>query len=87
LKVQLLYLGKPLAGARVTALRKEKPDAKMHVRTDARGRARLMLPAPGMWLVKAVHMIRLENHSQADWESYWATLLFQVPTRIDSRRE
>ena len=81
LNVQLLYLGDPLAGALVTAFRKEKPEEKVHVRTDARGRASLNLSASGMWLVKAVHMARLEKHPKADWESYWASLLFELPMR------
>jgi len=78
LNVQLLYLSHPLAGALVTAFRKERPEAKVHVRTDKQGRASLLLSAPGIWLVKAVHMARLEKHPKADWESYWASLLFEL---------
>ncbi len=81
LNLQLLYLGNPLAGALVTAFRKEKPEAKVHVRTDKQGRASLLLSAPGLWLVKAVHMVRLEKHPKADWESYWASLLFELRAR------
>jgi len=81
LNVQLLYLGNPLAGALVTAFRKEKPDAKLRVRTDTQGRARLILSAPGIWFLKAVHMVRLQNDPNADWESYWASLLFELTAR------
>lgn len=76
--LRLLYLGKPLAGALVTAFRKEAPEDKVQLRSDDRGRAALTLSAPGVWLVKAVHMVRLENHPRADWESYWASLLFEL---------
>lgn len=85
LGVQLLYLGKPLAGALVVAFRGQTPQAKQRARTDADGRAQLTLDAPGVWLVKAVHMTRLERHPKADWESYWASLLFEVPARGDFR--
>jgi uncharacterized GH25 family protein len=81
LALHLLYLGKPLAGALVTAFRKDKPDDKLQARTDTQGRAVLRLSAPGVWLVKAVHMVRLENHPKADWESYWASLLFELRAR------
>ena len=76
--VRLLYLGNPLADALVTAFRKEKPEDKVHSRTDEQGQASLKLTAPGMWLVKAVHMARLEKHPKADWESYWASLVFEL---------
>lgn len=87
LNVRLLYLGNPLAGALVTAFRKERPEEKIHVRTDKQGRAGLTLSAPGVWFVKAVHMVRLENHPKADWESYWASVLFELTTRVGPRRE
>jgi uncharacterized GH25 family protein len=78
LPVRLLYLGKPLAGALVTAFTRDKPDAKVTARTDATGRARLRLDRPGDWLVKAVHMIPAPAVTGADWESFWASLTFQV---------
>ena len=53
----------------------------MQVRSDARGGAALRLSASGIWLIKAVHMVRLENHPKADWESYWASLLFELRAR------
>lgn len=81
LDLRLLYLGKPLAGALVTAFRQAAPEDKVHVRSDAQGRAALRLSASGIWLIKAVHMVRLENHPKADWESYWASLLFELRAR------
>jgi len=81
LDLRLLYLGKPLAGALVTAFRQAAPEDKVQVRSDAQGRAALRLSASGIWLIKAVHMVRLENHPKADWESYWASLLFELRAR------
>ena len=48
-------------------------------RTDAAGRVALALPGPGFWLVKAVHMVEAPAGSDADWESFWASLTFAVP--------
>jgi hypothetical protein len=71
-------LGRPLSGVRVRALTADWPDQPVDGRTDANGRVLLMLPRTGAWLIKAVHMIRLENDSKADWESFWASLLFEI---------
>lgn len=79
LPVRLLYLGKPLAGALVAAFTRDRPDARdarVTARTDAAGRARLRLDRPGVWLVKAVHMIPAPAETGADWESFWASLTF-----------
>ena len=81
LPVRLLYAGKPLQGALVTAFTKERPGAKISVRSDAKGRAALKIDRPGTWLVKAVHMIPASRESGADWESFWASLTFEVPGR------
>ncbi len=81
LPVRLLYNGKPLQGALVTAFTKERPEAKFSVRSDSKGRVALKIDRPGTWLVKAVHMIPAARESGADWESFWASLTFEVPGR------
>ena len=81
LPVRLLYEGKPLAGALVMALQKDRPEPKLSVRSDAKGRVRLRLDRPGVWLVKAVHMVPAAKETGADWESFWASLTFEVPGR------
>lgn len=81
LPVRLLYGGAPLAGAQVAAISKEQPGRQLAVRTDAQGRARLRLDRPGPWLVKAVHMIAAPAGSGAEWESFWASLTFNLPAR------
>jgi len=77
LKVRLLYHGKPLAGALVTAIRRRDGE-RLSVRSDAMGRARFALPADGAWLIKSVHMIAAPAGSHADWVSYWASLTFEL---------
>ena len=81
LPVRLLYDGKPLQGALVTAFTKERPEVKISARSDSKGRVALKIDRPGTWLVKAVHMIPAARGSGADWESFWASLSFEVPGR------
>ncbi len=76
LPVRLLYRGKPLAGALVIALPRDRPAEKVSARTDAKGRVRLRLDHAATWLVKAVHMTPAPAGSGADWESFWASLTF-----------
>jgi uncharacterized GH25 family protein len=79
LPVRLIYVDKPLAGALVVAISRSNPANKIAVRTNADGRVRLPLRAGGMWLIKAVHMVQAPSGSNADWESFWASLTFEAP--------
>lgn len=81
---QLLHDGKPLAGALVVAARPGTADDDLKVRTDADGRAVFRLRAPGMWRVAAVHMIDAPRNVAADWESLWASLTFELPSRASA---
>jgi uncharacterized GH25 family protein len=64
----VLYGGRTPTGGRV---------APRSVRSDADGVARVRVGAAGTWYVKFIHMTRLENDAEADYESKWATLTFQ----------
>jgi uncharacterized GH25 family protein len=77
--VRLEYQGKPLAGALVIALNRAAPENRLAARTDSEGRASFALAKPGAWLVKSVHMVPALADSGADWESFWASLTFEVP--------
>lgn len=81
LAVRLYYGGKPLAGALVMALQRDRPEPRVEERSDSMGRVRLRLDRPGVWLIKAVHMVPAPKESGADWESFWASLTFEVPGR------
>ena len=80
LPVRLTYENRPLAGALVVAMNRKRPSQKVSARTDAEGRVQLRLPAGGMWLVKAVHMIPAPPETKAEWASYWASLTFELPS-------
>ena len=75
---RLLYEGKPLSGALVQALSRAHPEKGVAARTDAKGRVALNLDASGFWMVKAVHMIPAPKGVDADWQSLWASLTFEI---------
>ncbi len=84
LRARVLYRGKPLVGATVTAHRraasgkgKGKVSTKT-VRTDAQGQARITLDEAGHWLLRMVHMEACKGCTHTDWESYWASFSFAV---------
>ena len=79
LPVRVMYGAKPLTGVLVVAINRVNPAAKAMARTDADGRVRLPLDRGGMWLIKAVHMVPAPAASGADWESFWASLTFELP--------
>jgi uncharacterized GH25 family protein len=82
LSVRVLFDDKPLPGARVMATYdtfSKEHDVYAHtVQTDADGIARIPIDKPGLWLVRANHMLPLQDDPKADWESYWTNFTFYV---------
>lgn len=78
LALRLLFQKKPLAGALIVAMNAEDPAVRLTARTDRKGEVSLTLTTPGMWLIKAVHMIPAAPASGAEWESLWASLTFEL---------
>jgi uncharacterized GH25 family protein len=76
-KVKVLFENEPLAGAQVVAMFRDDPSIRVVTRTDARGRAQLALGRAGVWLVKSVRVVAAPPGSGADWESLWASLIFE----------
>jgi uncharacterized GH25 family protein len=79
--LRVLFEGKPLAGVLVSAMNKSEPDQPLTARSDEQGRLHFALQRSGMWLITAVHMVRAQAGSDADWESLWASLTFQFSCR------
>lgn len=75
LTVQLLAEGKPVVGAMVSAVSEGQA---IRAKTDAQGRATFTLDRDGGWLIKTVHMVRMAQPAEAEWESYWVTLAFHT---------
>lgn len=80
LPFRLVYENRPLEGALVVAINRLDPSEKLSARTDVNGRVRLPLRRGGMWLVKAVHMVPAPVGANAAWDSYWASLTFEIQT-------
>src|SRR5258706_9609334 len=78
LPLTLLFHGKPAANILVVAMSKTDPDNAVRARTDARGRVTLRIAHGGFWLIKAVHMQSAPADSGVDWESWWASLTFEL---------
>jgi len=81
LELEVRFFGQPIPGLLVRAHTRDRPDAVVRARSDAAGRVGLRLASNGDWMVKAVHMVALENHAEADWQSYWASLTFAMARR------
>lgn len=76
---RLRYDGKPLPGALVTATHRELGDEKkLSARTAADGLVTFQFDQPGVWLIAAVHMIRAPDGVGHEWESFWASLTFEL---------
>ena len=76
---RILYRGAPLANALVVALLHGQPAVHLETHSDAQGAITLPLPRPGVWLIKSVHMVRASFFASEDWDSFWASLTFEVP--------
>jgi uncharacterized GH25 family protein len=78
LPLRLVFEGKPCPDVLVVATRGEEPDKPVSARTDSQGRASFPM-SPGSWLINCVHMVALPAGLDADWESTWASLTFEIP--------
>jgi hypothetical protein len=82
LDVKVLYDDKPLANHKIMATYDSysalTEDYAQVTRTDQDGIARFRLTNKGLWLIRTNEMIRLENHPDADWQSFWANFTFEV---------
>ncbi len=84
LPVKILYRGLPLADHPLRAVWESDPTLTVNQRSDEKGRAVFQLPEPGIWVIRTVHMIEAESNQEFEWESFWATLTFELPKIPDS---
>lgn len=78
LPVSLTFRGKPIANVLVVAMSKSDPRKAVRVRTDAQGRASLRIAHGGFWLIKAVHIEPAPPGAGVEWESWWASMTFDL---------
>lgn len=76
---RVLFDGEPITGLRVSSNRERiNDDGAEHKRADATGRLNFTFTAPGRWCVRT-HYTRPHRDAQvADWESFWASLTFEL---------
>ncbi|MGE3842080.1 MAG: DUF4198 domain-containing protein [Vicinamibacterales bacterium] len=79
LTVQVTYRGRPVEGLQVVAMSRIDPAVTQSLRSGKDGRVRFDVARSGLWLIKAVHMVAAPVDSQADWESFWASVTFELP--------
>ncbi|GAC1631007.1 MAG: DUF4198 domain-containing protein [Candidatus Acidiferrum sp.] len=80
-KVTVLFLGQPLAGTQIESAWAGADGAKQTTivgRTDEQGQITIPLGAAGRWRIHTVRMARCTDQGTADWESYWASLTFEL---------
>ena len=79
---RLLFDDKPLPDALVKAWhRKGGQTVTVRARSDAEGRIRMTLPYTGPWMISTVHMVPATGTPEADWDSFWGNLTFELPAR------
>lgn len=81
LPVQLLYMGKPLADSQIEIATSANPSTKSEIqiagRTDKDGKLAVKIPGSGRIRLHSMKMERA-NEATHDWESFWASLTFEV---------
>ncbi len=80
LPVQVLFRGSPAVDVAVESAWLENGKSKMEVvgRTDRDGRVRVPVKAIGPYRLHAIVMERCAEPKAADWESFWASLTFEI---------
>lgn len=78
MRVQVLFESQFVPGLTVSGSRAGGSRSEVRGVTDSEGRVGLVIPEPGRWYLRSVHMIRVEEDPQVQWESHWATLTFEV---------
>ncbi len=80
LRFKLLFDGKPLPDALLRAWH-HNGDQTISIRatSDNNGDITYNLPYPGTWMISTVHMIAATESDEVDWDSFWGSLMFEVP--------
>src|SRR5581483_1714380 len=84
LQVTILFKGKPLPDAQVSAVyagaKMQGHSYPISSRTDSDGQAVLRLDRAGLWYARIIYMRPAEDDPEVDWRSYFATLTFEIPS-------
>ncbi len=77
LPVQVLFEGLPLEGFLIHSGRAGQKEKGQGHYTDRQGRASIPIDAAGRWYLRGIHIFEVEGQEHS-YESYWATLTFEV---------
>lgn len=86
LSLRLVYMRQPLADMAVHAgVAVDQGDPRdVHLSTDANGIVRLPLSSAGLWNVRTLYVLPATPQSGADWDSHFATVVFNVMSGTSS---
>ncbi len=85
LPVQLFYEGAPLPDKQISIFaRSQNPGEEgfletSKLRTDENGRALIKVVSGRRYMLNSVHLIEVEGRGEVVYESFWASLTFEVP--------
>ncbi len=79
--VRVLRDGEPIPGLLVKAFCLAAGDEPIGLRTDFDGVVKVPIDRVGRWMLNAVSIEPTEDSSEADWQSLWASMTFEVPAR------
>ena len=82
LRFRLDFRGQPLAGARVELMRLDNLTQSQTSKTNAKGEVRFEKKRlePGAHMVAVTHMVPAKPPVKGEWESFWGTLSFELPS-------
>ncbi|MBS1832091.1 MAG: DUF4198 domain-containing protein [Acidobacteria bacterium] len=80
LPVQVWFRGKPAPGLTVEASNASNGEVTKTVvgKTDLNGQILIPIPKSGLWKLHTIQMERRADTKEADWESFWASLTFEI---------
>ncbi|MEB0136354.1 DUF4198 domain-containing protein [Actimicrobium sp. CCC2.4] len=82
LRFKLLFDGKPLPDALLRAWHHNRQQTvSIRAISDSNGDVTYTFPYAGTWMISTVHMIAATDAPGVDWDSFWGSLMFEVPAR------
>ncbi len=80
LRVRVLFRGQPKTALAVEALQAVDGKVSRHDAglTDSKGEIRVAVAGRGLWKLHTILMERRTDRKDADWESFWASLTFDL---------
>jgi len=80
ISIKVLFNNQPLKNKMVVAWHKTATQKTTHrkLKTDANGALQIKLDKAGYWMISTVHMEEVKNNPEANYQSYWGNLTFEL---------